>query len=257
MFFFRRVVLFFLPLLLTLDLILIFLKEQAIPLLNGFYGGVILISAATYFFIKQKVTNWQRVLSTIFFPVLFFTAGIFYLLFVEDTLIKVSVIVLINFLLLIYFYEFNKQAEGFITSSQDRQKDLFLLLEVVIVFFISSGLFGLRDFINLSLIYLIIINAALMFVIVSYFVFRLEKVTINKIYYSLILTLVITELFTAITIFPLLYYLKGIIISLSYLLIMKVILTSQTAQLWSKKLTYLAIVIAVILTLVLLSSRWF
>lgn len=192
-----------------------------------------------------------------FFPVLFFAAGVFYLLFVEDYYIKVAVIILINFLLWLYFNEQLKQTQALAVPVLDKQRELLLLLEVMMVFFISSGLFGLGDFINLPLVYLIIIYIILMFIVVNYFVFYLEKLNINKLLYSLILTLVMAELFIAITIFPLLYYLKGIIISLGYLLVIKLALASQTVKIWSKKTVYLIVAITATLAMILLSSRWF
>jgi hypothetical protein len=125
------------------------------------------------------------------------------------------------------------------------------------VFFITAGFFGLRDFLNISVIWLVLSLFLLMMILTSYLFFSDEHLGLKKIYYCLITALIMGELFWSINIFPLVYYLKGFILALLYLLGMKLLISSLEGKLSKKIIIHYLIGFFIVLGGVLLTARWF
>lgn len=228
---------------------------------NYFYLGalicVLVAFIGTYLLINKKLKNWRQSASYSFFSLLLLLSGIFYLVFVEDLIVKIGIIVLTNLLFFIYLNELLKQLFVPRSDGSEKQTQIFLLVEAVIVFFISAGFLGLRDFLNISLITLLVPFILLIVILVYYLVFNNVKLGLNKIYFSLILALVMAELFWAMAVLSLVYYLKGLIISFFYLLVMEFVISSLLGKGFNKMVRSYLIIILIVLGIILYSSRWF
>ncbi|MBU1131389.1 hypothetical protein KJ840_04610 [Patescibacteria group bacterium] len=255
MLFFYRLWALLLTLFTAACLFFIFYKGRY--LYSGAFFCFIIIFLGTYFLLNPKLKNWRQSVSYSFFSFLLLASGIFYLVFAEDLIIKAGIIILVNSLLFIYLNEFSKQFFTPQKAMEERQLSTFLLIESVIVFFISAGLLGLRDFLNLSLVILILPFALLIFTLFNYLAVINKKPRLNKILFSLIITLVMIELFWAMAILSLVYYLKGLIISFLYLLTVKFLISNLSKRDFYKVMRNYLAVILIILGIILFTSRWF
>lgn len=236
-------------------LFLVFIKN------SYFYGGIslslILTFLGSYFLLSRKIKNWKKNLYYSLLPFLLVASGIFYLVFVEILIVKVVIILSLVLLLFTYCKEILKESFTVPLVIAEKPRQFFLLLAVIIIFFLFSGLFGLNDFLSVSVIFLILPGGILILVLTTYLIFQEDKLGLSKLNIFLIMAAIMMELFWAISILPLVFYLKGLIISLCYLLILQFLLISRLGEGFKKVIRIYLIIIFLLLAVLLVTSRWF
>jgi len=210
----------------------------------------------TYILIVKSVKSWPVRLVHSFFSPLLLGSGVFYLVFVEDSLIKVIIAVLASALFLVYLNKLENQFFSQSPRPAEQQNQLLIFLETVASFFIAAGFFGLRDFLNISIGWLALFFFVIFAVLIQYCFFYQDKPKLNRLLYNLVITLILLQLFWATAILPLVYYLKGLIISFFYLIIMESVI-GTSASLSKKAIRNYLIVFLIVLLALLYTSRWF
>lgn len=189
---------------------------------------------------------WQGLMLTTGFLLLF--------VFLENSWFKIGLWLLVSLVLFFYYNAIFKifHARFF---SEEKLLNYRTLLAGLAVFCLSSGLFGLKDFVGFNV--WLIIGLIFLMVFVSDWLYRKMAVRQTAVIYAATAALIGAEIFWAIGNLPLVYYLKGLIFSLFYLGL-TVSLDSQLNRRWpgSRVKNYL-LTIAFLILLILATARWF
>lgn len=254
-FVFFRLLVFILPLLSLINLASIIYQD------NFFYLkiiiGLVAIFLVTYFLINRRLKNRLQSVNLAFFTFLLLASGEFYFVLIENTVIKVAVAFLINCLL--YFYLRDLFNRFFIHDvlSAERQRRLFVFLETPTIFFLAGGLYGLRDFLNISISLATLIFMVFSGLFIGYLLTNKEQLRLKKSYYCLIIAIIMGELFWSISALPFIYYLKSLMVALFYLLGVKLLISGWEGRFSFKTILNYLILIVIILTAALVTTKWF
>lgn len=213
---------------------------------------LIFISCLFFFILlgKEIKNFWPFVVNFI----LLISGTIFFLIFIRNQSLKIIFIFFLSifflFLLEIIF-RFIYEPRKYPVYSLENISFLFLLINSFLFF---SFFFALRTFFNFSIIYSLIF---LFFIICwnLYFLFRLIKIPLERIYF-LFVSLIILELFYSFIFLPTAFYVNGLILTILLFLIVNLIIKNKenllTAEIIKKYLFFTSL--ALILTLLL--AKW-
>lgn len=160
-------------------------------------------------------------------------------------------------LLIYYFNKIFKTA--LISATLNKSRTIFLnLYEIIIIFYSSVFLFGLRDFINVNLFYLMAILAAVtFFCVLGNLRLTYGDSENNFVNYALITALLNAEIFYGISALSPAYYLKSFLLASVYLLFLSwrqsIIDEAFPIKYFKISLFFTLIVIIT----VLLTAKWF
>lgn len=228
-----------------------------------FYYPIILSVCLTLatIWLLIKLSHQVKQPRVVFFYILqgllYLLGAILFLLFLESLWFKLGLVVLTFLVLLFYYNQLFSQLYKQSVLKTEPQFFTFNFLEILAVFFFASSFFGLRDFLNWPLVWLILALFCLIFIIDLFnrlVVYQPERLVFLD---SLIASLVLTEIFWGILGLALVYYLKGVIFSLIYLVF------TVSSYIYYKKVqpanifkVYLIIAL-IIAGVILLTARWF
>lgn len=189
---------------------------------------------------------WQGVMLTAGFLLLF--------VFLENNWFKIGLWLMVSVTMFLYYNGLFKIFHARFLS-EEKMLNWRPLLAGLAIFYLSSGLFGLHDFIGFN-VWLIV---GFVFSMIFFSDWSYWKITAGKpaAIYAGTAALIGAEIFWAIGNLPVVYYLKGLIFSLFYLGL-TVSLDSQLNRRWpaSRVKNYL-LTIALLIVLVLATARWF
>jgi len=174
--------------------------------------------------------------------------------FLENVWFKIGLWLLISLILFFYYdglfkiFHARKLTEEKLLNYQS-------LLACLSVFCLSSGLFGLKDFVGFN-IWLIVPAVWLMIFLLNWLAWRKTAQKLSLVY-PVAAAVIGAEIFWAIGNLPLVYYLKGLIFALLYLGL-TVSLDSQLNRHWSgHRVKNYLLTIALLILLILATARWF
>lgn len=235
---------------------ILFFKEKSFYLILLLSGCLTLLSI---FWLLKKSGQVKKISAYIFYLLmgLLLTAGfLLFFMFLEDQLIKVAALILAIFAL---FYYYQQLFSYFIKKPLVNAGDWPLNLnfpETVIVFFWSMVLFGLKDFLSFPA-WLLCLAVLILVFSVNWLVQTVIYQKSQPVLFSLALAVMMAEFFWAFLSLSLVYYLKGLLLTLIYLGL------QMTREIYSRKIenrhllrNYLLVILAVVLA-ILFSARWF
>jgi hypothetical protein len=245
------------PLLITLTAVFLFWYEKqyyyflaaAVVLTLGL--GWLLIRGSSN---KKDADNWVFYLLS---PGLLVLSSFGLLLFLESFWLKLILLIILLAVLWTYFDNLYKQFYFHRLFLSKKPYFQISLMEALIVFFSLAGIFGLRDFLNFSLIWSILLVGLAIFLLQKIYFYFYSESTSQKLTFSLVSAVIFMEIFWALVSLPLVYYVKGIIFTLIYgiyLLLREYYLKESLSKKFIRN--YLIIIMAVIL-LILFTARWF
>ena len=225
---------------------------------------ILVLSLAVVFlslFCAVKLSKQVKHLSQVFFyiaPGLLINLGaLLVLLLLENIWFRAGLVFL---MLLSLLYYFNGLFNRFYKSAfleKDRPKLNFRLLEVLIIFFVSAGLFGLIEFLNLPKLLLMAVVFLLVWLLsrINEF-FNQPDEQPKAISGHLLIGLMAAEIFWAIISFSFVYYLKGLLLAFIYL-VFSLFRDSDSQKLERPVIRNYLIATVIILVLIFLTARWF
>lgn len=190
------------------------------------------------------------------FILLLILVSVLFLLIIENQYLKYAIILIIPALVIFYLqlifsylYSPHKYQPFSLVNFVD-------YTSLIILFFCSAGLFTLNIFLNLSFWITAVVLAVLSSLLIFYN-FWLNKIEIKKyLYYPLIIFLLIFELSTLLTWWPVNYYLKGFLITVFYFLFSNLVV-KNIKQIWNRKrVGWLVVVVLIIVMASLVTGRW-
>jgi len=187
---------------------------------NLTYGVLIIVCGlvfiATWWLILKKVKSKKEALFYSFFNLLIILSGLTALLFIENLFLKISLAI---FVIVSSFLYLNELFVGFFKEHFHKSERLWLffrIFQIIIIFLAATSLYGFRDFLSIRLVWLLIILFVLAFILFHYNNWSAWKTSIGRTSFISLLALVVIQLFWAVSLLPLVYYLKGIIIAILY-----------------------------------------
>ena len=185
---------------------------------------------------------------------LFVFGSLLFFILLENLWFKIVLVIFTWLVLFFYYHKLFIQLFKKSIFKQELKPFYFNFLEIVTIFFISSGLFGLKDFLNYKMIWLILLVFFLIFILFYFNEFTYRK---NRLVYSLVTAVIMAEVFWAVLSLSLAYYLKGILFSFIYLIFIISIDSSFKKEQNRNLLKNYLIVIFIVILLILLTARWF
>lgn len=219
-------------------------------------GGLAILLALVSGLIINKKLSLKEALIFFSFILLLLLVSVLFLLILENLYLKYVIIFIAPALIVFYF----QLIFSYLYSPHKYQPfslvNFFDYTSLIILFFSSTGLFTLNIFLNLSFWLTAAVLGVLAGLLMSYN-FWLNKIEIKKyIYYPLIIFLLIFELSTLLTWWPINYYLKGFLITVFYFLFSN-LANKNIKQVWNRKrVGWLVIIVLIIVLVSLVTGRW-
>ncbi len=204
----------------------------------------------------SQLNYWIDFLSFLILPLFLSISIFFFLLLIPQTFFRHLIIFFGVFVIYLYFrnlyYYFHKKQEYKVNSLEN----ISLYANILTFFLLSSSFFAFIIFLN-SRIWIIMLWLLLFGSTLIYQLFWISKVELKKnLFYLIIIVLIVEELFWSITLLPLDYYSKGILLSLVYYTVIGLSKYKLDDNLTSKIVKrYLFISIASIV-LILFTAKW-
>ena len=177
------------------------------------------------------------------------------LLMLENFWFKLGLAILTLLALFYYFWSLHRKLyQSSFLGKGDQPVD-FRTLEIMIVFLMSTALFGFIDFLNLPKLWLMATMFCLAWLLSKLNEFFQNKAAKSPIFHLLI-GLIAVEVFWAIVSLSFVYYIKGIIFSCLYL-VFSLFREADYQALDRKIIRNCLVIVSLILFLVLLTARWF
>ncbi len=250
-----RIISYLLPLISTLLISLLFYE---VGYLKYIYVLIfIFIFLGTYFFIIEKVKEKKLLLSYVLFNLLISYSSLTMFLFLENIYFKIGIVLVNLFLSFIFLNNLFTIYFKKIIIDLNKLYLFFKQAQLFLIFFIASSFFGLRDFFNYSPYLTLIFFYIIIFLVTWYHDWQNYNLSISKLSYRLIYSLIITQVFWALTILPQLYFLKGIILTIIYFIFNELIIWNYTHKYEFKYLRNIMIVSIIIIILLLYTAIWF
>ena len=199
------------PILVTALVSILFWHESSFYYILG--GSCLLISASIWLFIKvsKKVKHPREMFFYIIIGILVNTGLLMVLILLENLWFKLGIVVLL-FLVLLFYFEI-LFGRFFKTSILEKGQEIlnYKFFEIIILFFISTSLFGFIDFLNYSKFLLIATVFAIVLLLsrMNEFFSTYDQVK-KSFYFHLLIALIASEIFWAVISLSFVYYLKGI-----------------------------------------------
>lgn len=186
---------------------------------------------------------------------LILSAGFFYI-FLESLPIK---IILLLMALGFYWFQVNELFNQYFKRSivqLDKLWNFYRAARIFIVLNIGSGLFALVVFLGTAKWLLALIFFAVLFFLGWYHNYDSWEIRLRPVYLSLISAWIMTQLFLVLSYFPLVYYIRGIILTTFYFFMVEAVNWYYTREKPQKFIYwYLAFALATI-SLLLLTASW-
>jgi len=245
------------PIIISLISIFLFWQETKFFYIFGTILILTILSLLWLINISQNLKRWQEKFYYICLGALLVIGLMMLFILLENTLFKIGILVLL-LISLIYYYDgiFNKLYKSSLIKKYQISNH-FNIVEIIIVFFISSGLFGFKDFLSIKSIWLIIAVFLLFYLlsIVDDYI-KNSKLTGGVVFYA-VTGLIMAEVFWAILSLSLVYYVKGIFLSFLYLLFNLFKNYNQADSLNKKSPKNYIIIIIIVLIIILSTAKWF
>ena len=228
---------------------------------NLIYPVLIVLGLVSFFgpwcLINKKVLIKKELFFYAFFGLLQVLSGLFFFLFLENFFIKIVLALIIVILNFIYLNELFIQFYKKTTVQPEKLWAIFYSIQISSIFFIASNFFGLRDFLSIPFIYLLLIFFILVIILSRYNNFQDYSLKINPKWFRVIIAFIISQIFWAISLLPQVYYLKGILVALFYSIIINLIIWQLGQKVQTKLIRSYLIISIIVILLILFTSQWF
>jgi len=190
-------------------------------------------------------------------PLFLFAGGLFFLSFLEGRFFKQFFVVVLSVLIWVFlkvvFLKFHFRARYQAYSLEN----ISTHFNLIAVFLIASSFFNLTIFLGVPAWLLVIIFATIN-VLLIYQLVRLSDVTLSIGWpYVVVITLIATEIFWAVSFLPTSVYINGLIVTIVYYLVTG-LARNRLLGVWQKQVIKRYLLISLIsLAAILLSAKWF
>ncbi len=204
-----------------------------------------------------RLKGWQSWSFYFFKGLLFLASALMFFVFLEDWVFKASWLLLTAAVL--FFYYQLLFHELFLEASFRPEAQAFFsnFVDVTAVFLFSAAIFGLNDFLNYPVGWLV--SAVFLLIwLIAWFNGRLLSIASAKSVWleNLAVAVVLAEIFWALSSLALVFYLKGLIFSLIYLAVI-VSLSDYLKERQKGLVKKYLFIIGFLIILLLLTARWF
>jgi len=244
---------FLLPLLIALVWASLFWQR------NWTYGvlllAVLLSFGGSWLLVAGKISSFKEKLFYAGFGLLLVLSSLFAFLLLENIFLKIILAIATIALFFFYVNELFIQYWQKVLPQNSRLFLFFRFAQILVVFWLASGLFGLRDFLGIHFFYLGIALFVLISLIGCYSGV-LQPASLKRWQLIFIISLLIMEMFWALGLLPLVYYLKAAFLAIFYALTSEV-LNWHFSRSVSFKFIRNYLILAIILILLLLAAaQW-
>ena len=207
--------------------------------------------------VKAKVKPKRSCFFYALFSLLQTESGLVMFLFLENFALKLilaAAIVISNFLYLNeLFVQYFKKA----LPQLEKLWSIFYLTQLFLAFFMASILYGLRDFLSVSLGLLLPVFFILTVVLSWYHNWSAWHLKISPLLFRVVIAFIVSQMFWAVSLLPLVYYLKGLLLALWYAVVISLVVW-QFGKTAPKKIVRNYLIIAMIVAvLILATAQWF
>lgn len=217
-------------------------------------AGMALFIALGMIIPKKKFLSWREFLHYIFNPVIFVWSAVLLLLFFENFYFRHFFVLGIGIYLFFYF----ENLFYFLISGNEESAHGFWritnLMNVVSVFFLAAGLYGVKTFVQLPIWLVSVVFSAFVGALI-YGAFGVIKPAPKEIIWDiLIVSLIVAEFFVVLNFLPIGFYAGGAILGIIYYMIAGVLINFLKKGAVPYK-RYL-IIGGTLLLLVILTAKW-
>lgn len=186
--------------------------------------GMALIISLGMIVPKKKFLSWREFLHYIFNPVIFVWSACLLLLFFENVYFRHFFVLGVGVYIFFYF----ENLFYYLVSGNEESADGFLritnLMNVVSVFFLAAGLYGVKTLIQLPIWLVSIVFSALLGALI-YGAFGLVKPVPKEIVWDiLIVSLIMAEFFVVLNFLPIGFYAAGAVLGIIYYMIAGIVI---------------------------------
>jgi hypothetical protein len=216
--------------------------------------GLLLI---VFNFILLKIKNRQKsIAGLMIFAIIFYLAGMAYLLVLENPLIINIFILVWSAVLWFYleavFHDFYETSRTHIMNLQN----ISLYGNILIIFFLTASLISFNIFLNWPKLSILLI-LGLVYLAIIHFTFTKQKINRDDAWlYAAIIALVLVEFLVVLLFLPASFYVVAIVLSLAYYFLSSIAILSLKKQLTNKVFWYYLVVCSVFGLAVLLTATW-
>lgn len=252
---FYRILSFLVPLIIALLWSFLFWRANLTYLIFIISG--LLTFLGSWWLVIKKVKSKKECFFYSFFSVLIVFSGLVSFLFIENLVLKIILVLLV---IILFFLYLNQLFIQFFKKSLVKQERLWLFFRLaltLIIFLASSSLYGLKDFIGTSVILLLIFFIILVLILSWYSEWQKFDFRIRIFFFRILLAIIMGELFWAISLLPLIYYLKGVLLAIFYLVFNESIIWHFDKRYQPKLIRSYLIIVIILVLLILATAQWF
>lgn len=223
--------------------------------------SVIMVESLAVFFgtwllVVKRVKLRPEAIFYALFSLLVSLSGFALFIFIENLWLKIGLALLAVLLLYYYLHQLFIQYFKESLPKLERLWLFFRLAQVWLIFLIAGSLFGLRDFLSTPLAVLTIIFFLVVIIINGYNNWQNWDVRIKKIYCRSLFALMMAQLFWAVALLPLVYYLNGMIVAIFYAIINELITWHFERKIPVKSMKIFLVFAFILLILIMATAQW-
>lgn len=227
---------------------------------NWTYGVLFLAAflsfGGAWLLLAKKIPSLKEKFFYAGFSLLTVESSLFAFLLLENIFLKIILVLATIALFLLYLNELFIQYWQKVLPQTERLNLFFRFTQILIVFWLAGGLFGLRDFLGADFIYLGIVFFALISLVSCYS--GLEQPTSLKRWQLIaIISLLAVEMFWGLGLLPLVYYLKAAFLAIFYALTNEILIWHFSRSISGKLIRNYLILVIILILLLLGTAQWF
>ncbi len=211
----------------------------------------------TWWLIITKIKSKKEAFFYSLFSLLIIFSGLTIFLFIENIALKIGLSLITVLLFFLYLNELFNLYFKKPFSQTERLWLFYRLAQVFIIFLAASSLFGFRDFLSTPLILLLALFLILVILLTRYNDWQRWEITIKKLPFRILLAVIMVQLFWAVSLLPLVYYIKGILIAIFYSVLNESIIWYFERKYQSKLVRSYLIIVFILVALILVTAQWF
>ncbi|MBU4216917.1 hypothetical protein L6270_03760 [Candidatus Parcubacteria bacterium] len=221
---------------------------------------ILVIIFSLFFFLARQFAyasgKKDNIINTISLPILFTFGSVFVSFFIINKWV-VHVLFLVNLIFLYYYfkmlyYHFLKLD----LFQKEKMENLSTYGNFLAFYFMAVSFFGLQLFLDIAIWKLIILLAGVVFLIVFQISWSGEINKQTSFFYSLLLSLIVLELAWGISFLTLSYYILGLILTISFYVLIGLIRFYLFGNLSKEKVKMYLIFGLISVSIALLTARW-
>ena len=248
----------FIPFFAALSIFIILEQSLRMPKQIYWLGSFcfLIVILSTWQLIGRKFFQrkfWQNLIT----PILFLASGLVFLSFLESAWLKQFIILILAIsiwlFLFVIFFRFNLRSKYQVHSLENISSHLNLLT----IFFCSSGFYGLLIFLGFPLRFLVFGFGVVCFLLTIQLIWDSDTTLAKDYPYLIVITLIITEMFLVVSFLPTSVYVNGFIVTISYYLIGGLSRNWLLGNKERKVVSRYLITSVITLIIILATAKWF